>query len=175
MSRAIIKGKILTSLRNTQRLFEAENRSRHLSAPLSLNFQLPKLAVLELAGWVEQTQDRIVIELLRKQNVPPTAINEFIAKIVEKNYGFTYDKFRSMLISAVGIQVVAYVEDRNPTLKQSLSSRLGTLNALRRDLAHTLERSSATVPTPKTTETQHFTPIFNDLVSLRYELIQAIT
>jgi|APTNR8051073442_1049403.scaffolds.fasta_scaffold07432_4 hypothetical protein len=163
MPNPVVKNRIEKSLSNIQRLFKAENKNRHGDTYISLQFQLPKLAVLELSGWVEQTQDKIVLELLRLKGIEGSKISNFKKDFVEKNYNPSWDNFRKMLIQVMGYGAICELEETHTLEIARIKSRLSTLKRVRDDLAHTLERSSPSIDDPKTTRALLYAPLCSDL------------
>lgn len=71
---------------------------------------LSKLALLELCGWIETEQDRIIGSLDKICLKDPDWIKK---EIVEKTFGFDYGKhFRPMLVKLIGEYLTRTIEGR---------------------------------------------------------------
>lgn len=99
---------------------------------------LSKLALLELCGWLETEQDRIVLA------INAVCLNDLTwvqGEIVEKTYGFDYAKhFRPMLTRMIGEHLVrrleSSVEQKYPGEIAKLKSFTGDLWKKRCAFAH---------------------------------------
>jgi hypothetical protein len=100
-----------------------------------------KLAILELCGWIEETQDEIVMNYVQTKLQRDNTITEFKKDIVGKIYGFHYSNqyFRKMLIHTIGIvgleKLEAQLEEDEGSLSR-IKSILGTINTQRNEAAH---------------------------------------
>lgn len=99
-----------------------------------------KLALLELCGWLELTQDEII------KNYSETKLTEQINKdeiqelVIGKTYGCDYkNHFRPMLIKLIGFRQTEILEAnlKAAGFLQILRDQLSSLWALRRRAAHT--------------------------------------
>jgi uncharacterized Fe-S cluster-containing radical SAM superfamily enzyme len=66
-----------------------------------------KLAILELCGWIEETQDEIIINYVKTKLQRVETITYFEKEIVDKIYGFHYNNqyFRKMLVYTIGTHI----------------------------------------------------------------------
>ena len=103
-----------------------------------------KLALLEVCGWIEETQDQIIMDYLALKSIEQTVIDKFKKEVIDRNYGFKYkDNFRKMLIQTVGLISLKEIEseletntNNNITLSE-VKSLLGNIEKKRNDAAHT--------------------------------------
>lgn len=98
-----------------------------------------KLAILELCGWIELTMDEI-IEDYSKKLICSDNISFVKDKIINKTYGFNYDKhFRPMLMNLLGIINLEQIEIDLKTSGDliTLTATLDTLHKVRCQVAHT--------------------------------------
>lgn len=111
-------------------------------ALLSSDINLPKyysrLAVLELGSWTEECMKEIVRCYPRKKRIKETSSLDYIKTVVDRNFGFDYNKnFRKMIKKVSGIVVLEQVErNMNQSLKQGLESTLTVLYPERNNHAH---------------------------------------
>ena len=100
-----------------------------------------KLAILELCGWIEETQDEIIINYVKIKLQKVETIAYFKKEIVDKIYGFHYSNqyFRKMLVYTIGIvaleKLEAQLEEDGGSLSR-MKSMLGTINRQRNEAAH---------------------------------------
>tara|TARA_B100000941_G_C28274846_1_gene433403 strand:- start:24 stop:539 length:516 start_codon:yes stop_codon:yes gene_type:complete len=161
MPRVVVKKHIEDSLDNAQRLFDRELLNVTSKSYISLNYQIPKLAVLELGAWVEETQDALVLRCLRKQRVGVVELGEFKDFAVDPNSSLTYHAFRRMLMFSLGYSELLSLEKRlGSSNKQVLASKLGSLRTIRNEFAHTHRPSVAAVNTPQFIKNNYFNEIY---------------
>ena len=99
---------------------------------------LSKLALLELCGWLETEQDRIVISL-DKSCLKDSRWTQ--REVIEKTFGFDYGKhFRPMLVKMIGEHLTRSLEvtidQKYPGDIEKLKSSTGDLWTRRCDFAH---------------------------------------
>lgn len=110
-----------------------------------------KLGVIELCGWVEESMDRIVIDMARRGLSSQVHRDHIEKDIVRKTYGFEYEKhFRKMLMAVIGLKGVqdmeAYVD---PALFGPMCGALTTLKPNRDTYSHTyLKGATAFIDAP---------------------------
>lgn len=137
-------------LQNLQQINTRFRNARTAKDP----FYFSKIAILELCGWIELSQDDILHRIAAKRLSDPQNTKYLMKKIVKVNYGFGYeDHFRRMLIQAVGLIAVEKIEARVDAQKKAdLVSELNTLVKMRNNLAHTYIKGTAvTVDAPSVT------------------------
>src|SRR5690606_21172455 len=143
----IAKSYILQNLQQMDRRFR---KAKTVKEP----FYFSKMAILELCGWIELSQDDILHRIATKRLSDPRNVHTLKEDIVKRNYGFGYEKhFRRMLIQAVGLINVEKIEASvDPQKKANLISELSTLVTLRNALAHTyIKGATVTIDAPSTT------------------------
>lgn len=99
---------------------------------------LSKLALLELCGWLETEQDRIMVALDAFCLKDPTWTQR---EIIEKTFGFDYGKhFRPMLVKLIGEHLSRAlenkIEQKHPGDLDRLRSSTGELWIKRCNFAH---------------------------------------
>jgi len=143
-----------------------------------------KLALLELCGWIEETQDQIIMDYLALKSIEQTVIDKFKKEVIDRNYGFKYkDNFRKMLIQTVGLISLKEIEseletntNNNITLSE-VKSLLGNIEKKRNDAAHThLTGTTSQDDSPSTGTTSqydspstvivHLTSVYNFFVRI---------
>ncbi|HEX6592771.1 MAG TPA: hypothetical protein VF050_12310, partial [Moraxellaceae bacterium] len=98
---------------------------------------LSKLAALELCGWIEGEQDRL-IRTAAATRIDPAWLESYV---IAKTYGFNYqDHFRGMLTKLFGEVITRKIESAfeasHPGDLDQLKSDLGALWKLRCNFAH---------------------------------------
>lgn len=77
------------------------------------NFQIDiycKLAALELCGWIEETNDELVIGYMERY-LSEKEVKDFKSKYIQKVHGFNYQKhLRPLLINLLGVILVSKME-----------------------------------------------------------------
>ena len=143
-----------------------------------------KLALLELCGWIEETQDQIIMDYLALKSIEQTVIDKFKKEVIDRNYGFKYkENFRKMLIQTVGLISLKEIEseletntNNNITLSE-VKSLLGNIEKKRNDAAHThLTGTTSQDDSPSTGTTSqydspstvivHLTSVYNFFVRI---------
>jgi len=162
MPKAVIKKHIDERLRNLIRLSKAEQKSTHSLSHIS-HLQFSKLAVLDVSGWIEITQDEIVQKILRDKKISLTDINSFEEAHIKGNHSFDMKSFDSMITAAAGYNSYLKLKTTLGADHNLLSSKLGSLKKIRRELAHETRPSPSSVPSPKYVYDDYFLPIYNIL------------
>ncbi|MGO9246493.1 MAG: endoribonuclease [Verrucomicrobiia bacterium] len=128
----VTKGVIPRNLRDIELLYDKAKSSKK-------KFYFAKLAVLELCGWLESTQDKLVRESADRCISAPQNLS-ILDERIKKTHGFEYDQhFRQLLILVAGISRLEKIEsefDQSGSLTQ-LRSLLGKLKDPRNIAAHT--------------------------------------
>ncbi|MCJ8320951.1 MAG: hypothetical protein HRT52_20000 [Colwellia sp.] len=127
----IKKGLIKKSLTEIDILYRRDVTGAHAT-------HYAKLAHLELCGWIEQAQDKIV-ETSSSRFINDTDHKRDIKNIIKKNSNMDYsNNFKKMLIEVIGRCGVEKLEKKVSTLnKDILESELLTLKNTRNAHAHT--------------------------------------
>lgn len=147
-------------LQNLKSLEFQYNRAKSQKAPLFFS----KLALLELCGWIEESMDELIILATRGLREPANA-QYVVDQVIRMNHGFSYkSNFRPMLVKAIGIKKVEWVEATVATgTVANLSSALGTLKAARDNEAHThIKGTARSIDSPSITLTR-FTAVYTCL------------
>jgi len=128
----ITKENIEYNLAQINRLYNKSRAPRH-----ALYF--PKLATLELCGWIEESMDDIVQWCSDNYLFDPNNIDFVKSQVIKRTYGFDYNSdFRNMLMRVIGIINLEQLEnnlDNNKFL--AMKSSLDTLKGCRDSEAHT--------------------------------------
>ena len=134
------KGVIVRNLREIEALYNEarSNKKKHYFA---------KLAILELCGWLESTQDDLIRSSAgRCISLPPN--QTLISSEIKRTHGFDYEQnFRRLLILIVGLSQLEKVEqefDKGGSLAK-LVGLLSKLKESRNMAAHT--HTSGVLPT----------------------------
>lgn len=98
-----------------------------------------KLALLECAGWVEESMDVIARKSMTRRRVRNRTVIDYMEDIIKHNYGFGYEKnFKSVLCRLIGAVEFNKVEKSvDPIILSNLIGALETLKAMRDVHAHT--------------------------------------
>ncbi|WP_445454237.1 hypothetical protein [Flavobacterium sp. 25HG05S-40] len=99
-----------------------------------------KLALLELCGWLEHTQDEIIKSYSDFKLTETRNKDEIRDFVIGKTYGCDYmDHFRPMIIKLIGYKQTEFLENKLKSAGQFqiLRDQLSSLWALRRRAAHT--------------------------------------
>lgn len=98
-----------------------------------------KLAILELCGWIEVSVDDLFQRVTTKRLLLQKNQNEFESNVLNRIYGFSYDKhFRKLLIHSFGLINIEKLEQKVDQTKRSrLETELTNLKSARNTLAHT--------------------------------------
>ena len=102
-----------------------------------------KLAILELAGWVEESVDDIVWNLVNEK-LPGTKARDRFEKIVKSTQGVKYNSFANLLRETIGFLNFEIIQ-RQMQKENKLSGFKSALNKLaksRDDLAHTFSHGT---------------------------------
>lgn len=162
MPKAVVKKHIDERLRNLIRLSKQEYRSTHSLSYIS-QLQFSKLAVLDLSGWIEITQDEIIKNILKRKNISVADINKFEKDHIKSNTSLVMNNFGVMIKVAVGYSDFLIMKHRLGSDYDILSSKLGSLREMRRELAHETRPSPSSTPSPKHVYDQYFLPIHDTL------------
>ena len=127
----ITKGLIKKSLKDIDKLYRNDISGVHSK-------HYAKLAHLELCGWIEQAQDKIV-EASSTRFIKETDNKREIRAIIKRNSNMDYSSnFKKMLIEVIGRCGVEKLEKKVVSLnKDILESELLTLKNTRNAHAHT--------------------------------------
>ncbi|TDK65997.1 hypothetical protein [Sapientia aquatica] len=106
-----------------------------------------KLVVIEVAGWVEMSMDEL-IKRAGKTIKEPLNIKHLDSQIIQRTYGFEYDKhFRSMLMRVIGLVSVEELEGRlNAGTHAKMLAAINLLKSARDSLAHTYVENPSSGP-----------------------------
>ncbi|QEF97896.1 hypothetical protein Mal15_19420 [Stieleria maiorica] len=130
----IVKAHIEKDLKRLNRLYTESLTGASSDVPIYYS----KLAVLELAGWLEESFDLIAFRAM-KGKVSPGKFQNLVDDAVKKNHGFNYDNnFLVMMAKLIGLTHCEKL-DRHLDSDASLSILRSELNALqqqRRTAAH---------------------------------------
>lgn len=127
-----------------------------------------KLAVLEFSGWIEVSFDTLCTDYVNRKIVEAANKNK-ILQIVNKHYGYSYDKdIFPIMCSVIGINNWENILDSFPSVSFSnMTSILGTYKSLRDSAAHTNTRSGITptfrAPSTVIVDFGHIKPAFQYL------------
>lgn len=135
-----------------------------------------KLALLELCGWIEETQDQIIMDYLALKSIDQTVMDEFKREVIDRNHGFKYkENFRKMLIQTVGLISLKQIEfqlennSNNVTLSQA-KILLGNIDKRRNEAAHThLTGTTSQYDSPSTIIVQ-LTRVYNFFIQIENAL-----
>ena len=172
MPKAVVKKHIEDGLLNIIRLFKEEEASKDKLTYISLKIELPKLAMIELCCWIEDTQDKIVMRAISHSKIKGSQAEKFYKKYIKTNWSFSYKDFRKMLTHAIGERAVLDLEEKLAPEIQLLQSKLSDLKQMRDDYAHSHRPSIAAVKTPKHIYEDYFFPIFNSLKIIEDEILR---
>lgn len=142
----IAKTYIAANLREINSAFNASANQKH-----ALYFA--KLAILELCGWIELSMDDIV-RMRSRRTIRVAANQAFVeTEVIKRNYGFSHQNFRGMLIRVMGLHDVERLEQRVDTAKRAkLEAQLISLVTIRNSLAHTYVKGvTTTIDAPSVT------------------------
>ena len=133
----IEKDDIERTLNVLKNLYDETATSSHPDSHRLLFFY-SKLAILELCAWIEETQDKIILDHIRL-NLQKESNIEDVRKLIKRNSSFDYSKFRSLLIHVIGIISLEKLEARleESDTMQRIKSELGSLKNDRDNFAHT--------------------------------------
>lgn len=128
----VTKGDIGRNLRDIEALYDD-------SKSIKKKFYFSKLAVLELCGWLECTQD-ILIKESAGRCISAAANRTTVEEKIKRTYGFEYEQnFRPLLILIVGLSKLEKIEtqfDATGSLTK-LRGLLSRLRSPRNTVAHT--------------------------------------
>ena len=171
MPKAVVKKHIEDSLKNIISLFQKESKSSYKLSYISLQRQLPKLATIELCGWIEDTQDRIVMRSIKSSNIKPPYIDKFYKDYVKTNNAFRYKDYRKMLTQALGQKTILLIEKELDRDIQILQSKLADLKTMRDSYAHSHTPSVANIKSPLHIYNDYYIPIFKTLKLIEDKII----
>lgn len=142
--------RIRTNLNFLKDAYEASQSSDSIDEPIMFS----KLAVIELAGWLEMTFDTIARRCLGETSVSSGSY-DYLEMKIKKTHGFTYEEhFKPLLVVALGVCKTYQIEselEQDGSLN-SFVSQLNTLNTMRKKAAHTfVDGTTATFDAPSTT------------------------
>ena len=121
--------------------------------PLKKEF-ISKMAILELCGWIEESQDEIINKYIER-NIDPGQQKNWKGQIVGKNYSFEYDNFRGMMIRVIGISRVIKLEAKiSAQAQQDLKTIWSNLKKSRNELAHTYLKRMTKIDSPSITKSK---------------------
>lgn len=122
-------------IENTLNRLEQEFTS---CSDIQMSILYSKLAVLELCGWIETSIDTMLYEYVDKHILDSDCKNR-IKTIINKNYGFHYDKnLFPLLCSVLGIDNLENIIDVLPSVNfQNLKAVTDTYTKERNKAAHT--------------------------------------
>lgn len=123
------------SIQSTLNKLDSEyNASTDLQMPILYS----KLAVLELCGWIETNINGMLFEYIDTHVIDPVCITK-IKKIIDKNYGFHYERnLFPLLCSVLGINNLENVIDKISLVDfQNLQSITEVYTLERNKAAHT--------------------------------------
>ncbi|MGE4314237.1 MAG: hypothetical protein AB7E85_08215 [Pseudobdellovibrionaceae bacterium] len=165
MPKAVIKKHVEERLRNLIRLEKREQKSTHSLSHIT-PVQFSKLAVLDLSGWIEITQDEIIKKILSSKNISSSEIKTFEKKYIDSNNAFSMNKFDAMLTPAVGYSSFLSFKIMLGADYDLLSSKLSSLKKIRDELAHQTRPSPSSLPSPQTVYDDYFLIIFRILKTI---------
>ncbi len=155
----------LVILRQLSRL---ENLYSTASIRLDIEHQryYSKLALLECAGWIEESMDLIVRRCVSIRRVRSRPVIDYIENLIEYNYGFDYKKnFKKILCQTIGVVEFNKIERSIDSI--TLSNFIGaltTLKTIRDTHAHTyILNTPAPFHSPSWVRST-FTNLYNGLV-----------
>jgi len=161
----IIKGYILQSLTQIDKLYRASSNPKH-------TLFYSKLAILELCGWIEETMDEIILTCAKRHIKDPAYFSFVDTKIIRTTYGFEYNKyFRNMLLQLLGVINLERLESRLDHNKFDLMrSNLDSLKTFRDAEAHThIKGFTKRLDAPSTTKARFF-PVYEGLKDIENNL-----
>lgn len=130
----IVKTRIENDLKRLNRLYAASMTGRRADVPL----YYAKLAVLELAGWIEESFDDIARRSLKGQ-LASAKFHQLLENAIDHNHGFSYDgNFLKMMAQLIGLPECERLHsllDSDGTLSV-LKAELEALLTQRRTAAH---------------------------------------
>lgn len=127
-----------------QNLGQLDAQFRKAKTPKQ-NLYYSKIAIMELCGWIELSQDDLLRRIAKKKLSDKKNLDSFEEDVIRKNSGFGYpNHFRKMLIHAVGLINVEKIESIVDAQKKAVfEAELNTLWKRRNSLAHTYIKGTA--------------------------------
>jgi hypothetical protein len=132
-----------------------------------------KLGILELCGWTEEAMDGVIRDSVKRVGLNASNSTYIEKSVIEKTYGFHYDKhLREMLMAVIGLVGLEKIETSiDKTKFAMMTADLGALNSVRNRIAHThLQGTTTTLDGLSVTKTR-FGRIHAGLLDLEAKLI----
>jgi hypothetical protein len=130
-----------------------------------------KMAIIELCGWIEESMDDIILRCAIRNLKESSNINFIKNKVVNRTYGFRYNKhFRKMIISVIGLIAYEKLEKSiDQTKFDGLRTELRNLATRRNEEAHTHIKITRNINAPSLTLAQ-FRIIYDGLIEIDHKL-----
>ena len=144
----ILKGEIASTLK----LLDIKYRAHSTPKEALL---LSKLAVLELCGWIEESMDDLIRRCASRHLKDPANLLYLENQVIKRTHAFEYERFRAMLIQAIGLINVERIEAKfDKAILSTLKAQLAVLKASRDPEAHTHIKGTKTINAPSITISQ---------------------
>lgn len=119
-----------------------------------------KMAILELSGWVEESNDRLVLDISEKKLTDPHAKRR-IEKLVKGMQGFSYQRhFKKLIDKSIGAlnreRIEADMDRKDRRVLAKFRTSLTELSKSRDDLAHTFSHGTQQGMDGPTETRRHF-------------------
>ncbi len=151
-------------------LVQLNNHFTRCSSP-KMSLYYSKMAIIELAGWVEESMDNIILMCCNRTLKEQT--NKIVVrKFIKRNYGLQYDfHFRTMLMKVVGLINLEKIEKSIGLVDiDQLRNNLEQLTEARNKVAHThIKGVTVRINAPSITIAS-FRIIYSNLKSIENEL-----
>ncbi|MDP2151711.1 hypothetical protein [Parvibaculum sp.] len=140
------------------------------------NLYYSKIAILELCGWIELSQDDLLRRVTRKKLSSQKNLEAFEVDVIKKNSGFGYPHhFRKMLIHAVGLINVEKIElNVDQQKKAAFEAELNTLWITRNSLAHTYIKGTASAIDAPSMTIARFAKVYNGIKEFESVIFKTI-
>lgn len=152
--------------KNLKSLNYKYNNAKTLSEPLYYS----KLAIIELCGWIETTQDEIVTASVNR-SVGAASNRIKIGELVTVNSGFHEKNFKKMLVQVIGYKGLEQVEAVCSASKLgALYRNINQLKSARDSLAHTyIKGQTLSIESPMNTM-RRYSEIYSGFVEFDAKL-----
>lgn len=150
-----------------------KNHYEDLDSSLELAKMVSKLAVLEVAGWIEECVDYIARDFVSEEAFNGRA-REILEIAIDSTYGLSYDTHVEPLLAvALGATELARVEEvlEVDAKLDKLKSELGTVHSMRNSLAHTHTKVTMKIDAPEVTikRLERLIELFRNLYEIALE------
>ncbi len=139
----IPSAELMDTLRELDRIYNLDSTDNKMKVYVS------KLGLIELCGWIEKAIDSIFQSYITEKALPRETKSCFTNKL-EKIYGFSSKNLRDIMILAVGVIGLDYIESglEGDGIKDNLYQSMNTLKKERDDAAHTYISALTTYESP---------------------------